>query len=91
LGEDFRAAVCARRFEAGPDFLAAKPLVFRRVDAEIPFPARFFRVRRFSPLLVTASKKAATALFAVSIAASTFALAASAMASCAEGLNRFLF
>jgi hypothetical protein len=76
-----RAAVAEADFFPG--------LVFPRLDAEAAFvfEARFFPPRAFFVLPARVSTKAVTALDATFIAASTFALAASAIASCADVLN----
>jgi hypothetical protein len=64
-------------------------LVLPRLDAEAAFvfEARFFPPRAFFVLPVRVSTKAVTALEATFITASTFALAASAIASCAGVLS----
>jgi hypothetical protein len=76
-----RAAVAEADFFPG--------LVFPRLDAEAAFvfEARFFTPRAFFVVPARVSTKAVTALDATFIAASTFALAASAIASCADVLN----
>jgi hypothetical protein len=78
----------AVRFVAEADLVVAERRTLPRVDDEDFFvEARFFRLRGFSVLPATVSTNAVTALFAVSIAAFTFALAASAIASCADVLS----
>jgi hypothetical protein len=64
-------------------------LVLPRLDAETAFvfETRFFPPRAFFVLPVRVSTKAVTALEATFITASTFALAASAIASCAGVLT----
>ena len=79
--------IALRGAVAEADFFAA--LVFPRLDAEAAFvfEARFFPPRAFFVLPVRVSTKAVTALEATFITASTFALAASAIASCAGVLS----
>ena len=93
VGSFFTVAflIALRGAVAEADFFPG--LVFPRLDAEAAFvfEARFFPPRAFFVLPVRVSTKAVTALEATFITASTFALAASAIASCAGVLSPSFF